>query len=107
MYEAVTPAYARLPGTRMSLPSLTVNVAGVMVAGFIDSLKVTVMVGRSTTPVASIVGLVEMTTGGTASELDELAGVVPPPLLHAMIACPAKTANGRSRAFHNLSIKSI
>jgi hypothetical protein len=60
---------------------LTVKVVGVMVAGFIGSLKVTLMAASTATPVTLSMGLVEEIVGGVVS-------VDPPPPLELPLEPP-------------------
>ena len=69
---AVTPAYESVNGTGVFGPSTTsVKLAGMMVAGFIGSLKVTLMSVVSSTSVSFGAGSRPMMVGGVTSAPSE------------------------------------
>ena len=63
---AVMPATVTVPGSAV-VPCIKVNVVVVTVNGFIGSLKVAEILPSIATPVAAVVGNVEMTVGGVLS----------------------------------------
>src|ERR1700683_415563 len=63
---AVVPAYVTVPGTGVAPGPVRVNVAEVIVAGSMASLKAAEIAVLTATAVAPLAGIVETTVGGTA-----------------------------------------
>ena len=63
---AVVPAYATVPATGVAPGPVKVNVAEVIVAGFMARLKVAEIVALAVAAMAALTGTVEITVGGAA-----------------------------------------
>src|SRR3989337_3897574 len=68
---AVVPLYDTVPPI-VPLPSLTINVDGVMLPASIASLNVAVITASTDTPVAPLPGLVALTSGGVVSNISHV-----------------------------------
>jgi hypothetical protein len=93
---AITPVYAAMHSTVAPVTSFDkVKVAVVSIAVFIFSLKVAVIILFGATPVASLVGFVEVTVGLEAPKLNPLPAPVtfPHPISEAEIKRIAMTAD--------------